>query len=112
MDSMRQKKISRLIQKDLSEIFQKEIREVAHGAMISVTMVRVSPDLGIAKTYLSIFPPNLTETVLEEVKKNNGKIRLFLSRRVGKQLRVIPELHFYVDDSLDYLENIDRLLKD
>ena len=112
MDSIRQKKISRLIQKDLGEIFQREVPELVSGTMVSVTTVRVSPDLGIAKVYLSIFPSERKNEVFELVKNGGGKIRLFLGKRVGKQLRVIPDLHFFVDDTLDYIDNIDRLLND
>ena len=112
MDSMRQKKVSRLIQKDLSEIFQLEVRDVTHGSMISVTTVRVSPDLGIAKVYLSIFPATHKNEVFSEIQKSQPKVRMLLGKRARKQLRVIPELQFFIDDSLDYLENIDRLLND
>lgn len=112
MDSTRQKKISRLIQKELSEVFQRDVREATLGTMVSVTTARVSPDLGLAKVYLSIFPGEQKATVFSAIKEHQVKIRHLLAQRVGKQLRVIPELHFYIDDSLDYLENIDRLLKD
>ncbi|MBN2167384.1 MAG: 30S ribosome-binding factor RbfA [Marinilabiliaceae bacterium] len=112
MDSLRQKKISRLVQKDLGEIFQREVSDLISGTMVSVTTVRVSPDLGIAKVYLSIFPSEKKNEIFESVKAGAPKIRHLLGRRVGKQLRVIPELHFYIDDSLDYIENIDRLLKE
>ena len=112
MDSTRQKKISRLIQKELSEIFQREVREATLGTMVSVTTVRVSPDLGLAKAYLSIFPGEQKDSVFKAIGEHQVKIRHMLALRVGKQLRVIPELHFYIDDSLDYLENIDRLLKE
>jgi ribosome-binding factor A len=112
MDSTRQKKISRLIQKELSEVFQREGRDVLLGTLVSVTAVRVSPDLGIAKTYLSIFPTDNKESVFKSIQQHQTRLRHHLGTRVGKQLRVIPELHFYIDDSLDYLENIDRLLKE
>lgn len=79
--------------------------------MISVTTVRISPDLGLAKVYLSIFPSEKSEETLEVVRMNTKNVRRILGRRVGKQLRIVPELAFFVDDSLDYIENIDNLLK-
>ncbi|TRX71179.1 30S ribosome-binding factor RbfA [Carboxylicivirga sp. M1479] len=111
MDSTRQKKISRLLQKEISEIFQREMRAVSMGTMVSVTAVRISPDLGQAKTYLSIFPTGNIKEVMEQIDEQTAQIRFALGKRVGKQMRIIPELKFYVDDSLDYLDNIDRLLK-
>lgn len=112
MDSTRQNKISRLVQREMSEIFQREVREVVKGTMVSVTSVKVTPDLAIAKMYLSIFPSEHKTDVFNSIKAANTQIRYLLGQRVGKQLRVIPELQFFIDDSLDYLENIDRLLKE
>ncbi|MCZ4693473.1 30S ribosome-binding factor RbfA [Ancylomarina euxinus] len=111
MESTRQSKISRLLQKDLSEIFQMESRNLFQGKMISVTRVRISPDLGLARVYLSIFPSDQAEAVLKEVKIQTKNMRRLLGNRVGKQLRVVPALTFFVDDSLDYIANIDSLLK-
>ncbi|WP_372774489.1 30S ribosome-binding factor RbfA [Mangrovibacterium sp.] len=111
MESTRQQKISRLLQKELADIFQKESRTMFMGKMISVTTVRVTPDLGMAKSYLSIFPTDGIREVLKEIRIANPKIRYLLGRRVGKQIRVIPQLEFYIDDSLDYIEKIDDLLK-
>ncbi|MFV0376395.1 MAG: 30S ribosome-binding factor RbfA [Mangrovibacterium sp.] len=111
MESTRQQKINRLLQKELAEIFQKESRTMFMGKLISVTVVRVTPDLGLARAYLSIFPTDGIREVLKEIRIANPKIRGLLGRRVGKQLRVVPELEFYIDDSLDYIENIDNLLK-
>lgn len=111
MDSIRQNKVSRLIQRDLSEMFQNECKEYTRGAMLSVTTVRVSPDLSYAKVYLSIFPSNLVETVMNSLDESNRNIRFILGRKVGKQMRIIPELRFFVDDSLDYINKIDELLK-
>lgn len=111
MDSTRQNKISRLVQKELSEIFQREIRDIVMGTMVTVTSVKVTPDLAIAKSYLSIFPGENKAEVFKSIKGAGSQIRFLLGQKVGKQLRVIPELQFYIDDSLDYLENIDRLLK-
>ncbi len=112
MDSTRQKKIGRLIQKEMSEIFQREVREIIMGTMVSVTVARITSDLSVAKVYLSIFPPQNKEEVYKNIVKHASAIRYTLGQRVGKQLRVIPELQFYIDDSLDYIENIDSLLKE
>lgn len=111
MDSIRQNKVSRLIQRDLSEMFQQECKEFAVGAMLSVTTVRVSPDLSYAKIYVSIFPSNRVEMVMKSLEEHNRTIRFLLGRKIGKQMRIIPELRFFVDDSLDYIDKIDELLK-
>lgn len=110
METTRQSKVSRLLQKDLGVIFQQEARNLFKGKMISVTTVRISPDLGLAKVYLSIFPSEQTEDTLVLIKMQTKNIRRILGNRVGKQLRIVPELAFFVDDSLDYIENIDNLL--
>lgn len=109
MDTTRQQKINRLIQKELGDIFLKDTR-MMRGVLVSVSTVRISPDLGNAKVYLSIFPSEQAKELLQNIKKNAKVVRYDLGQRVGKQLRIIPELAFYLDDSLDYLENIDRLL--
>lgn len=111
MDSIRQNKVSRLIQRDLSEMFQQECKEFAVGAMLSVTTVRVSPDLSYAKIYVSIFPSNRVEMVMKSLEEHNRTIRFLLGKKIGKQMRIIPELRFFVDDSLDYIDKIDELLK-
>lgn len=111
MAKTRQNKVARLIQKELGDIFQKESREYFRGKMISVTVVRVTPDLSIAKVYLSIYPVQRDKDPLAEVHENQSRLRHELGNRVRNQLRIIPELIFYIDDSLDYLENIERLLK-
>ena len=111
MDSIRQNKVSRLIQRDLSAMFQNECREYILGAMVSVTTVRVSPDLSYVKIYLSIFPSDRANEVMTSLEENKRNIRFILGRKVGKQMRIIPELRFFVDDSLDYLDKIDELLK-
>lgn len=111
MDSIRQNKVSRLIQRDLSEMFQHECKEYTVGSMLSITTVRVSPDLSYAKIYVSIFPSNLSETVMKSLEEKNKNIRFILGQKVGKQMRIIPELRFFIDDSLDYINKIDDLLK-
>lgn len=112
MPTQRQEKIGRLLQKDLGDIFQKESRTLFGGAFITVTVVRVTSDLGLAKVYLSLFPPNNREEVLQTVKEHTKHIRKELGNRIRNQVRIIPALAFYIDDTLDYAENIDRLLKE
>jgi ribosome-binding factor A len=110
MESTRQQKIARLIQKDISVLFQQSQSQYG-GAMITVTKVHVARDLSVAKIYLSIFAPKGKTGVLELVRGHAREIRHQLGMRERNQLRVIPELHFFEDDSLDYIENIEKLLK-
>jgi len=112
METTRQNKISRLIQKDMADILQKEGKDLFSGILISVTNVRVSPDLSVARVYLSIFPSEKAQATLLEIKKHTSKLRGLLGLKVGKQLRIVPQLDFHIDDSLDYIDNIDRLLKE
>ncbi len=111
MESIRQQKVSRLLQKEIGEIFTKREVNLGVNVMVSVTQVRVSPDLGIAKTYLSLFPANNKEELIEQIKSQANEVRYVLGKKVGQQLRHIPEIHFYLDDSFDYAEKIDQLLK-
>lgn len=111
METTRQSKINRLIQKDLSELFQRECREFCSGAMVSVTVVRISPDLSVAKVYLSIFPSAKADEIQKNISEASSQIRYNLGKKVGKQLRIVPELKFFIDDSLDYADKIDELLK-
>jgi ribosome-binding factor A len=111
MDSVRQNKIARLIQKELAVLFQAEGRELFPGRMITVTMVRVTPDLALAKVYLSVFPHNKDEDIVAQVKPHSRHFRSVLGQNIRHQVRVIPELVFYLDDSMDYFERIDKLLK-
>jgi len=111
MESTRQNKISRLIQKDLGVIFQQESRNLFHGAMITVTKVVVSKDMGVAKIYLSLFATKDKDQLLEKIRKETKEIRHLLGTRVHNQLRIVPELQFFIDDSLDYIENIENLLQ-
>lgn len=110
MQETRQNRISRLLQKELSLIFQSQTR-MMHGVMVSVTRVKISPDLSICTAYLSIFPSEKGEEILSAVTQNQATIRYDLGQRVRNQLRIIPELRFFIDDSLDYLNRIDELLK-
>lgn len=82
-----------------------------HGVLVSVTKVRISPDLSICTAYLSIFPSEKADELLENIRKNEKSVRYELGQRVRNQLRIIPELRFFIDDSLDYMEHIDQLLK-
>ena len=110
MENTRQQKIARLLQKELGEIFLLYAKSI-QGTLISVTNIRISPDLSIAKVYLSIFPSEKSEAILQNIQDSVKSIRFELGNRVRNQLRVIPELSFFIDDTLDYLENIDNLLK-
>lgn len=110
MEGKRIAKIERLIQKELSEIFRKQTAALGKGVLVSVSAVRVSPDLGIAKAYLSIFPPEKSQEILNNIKVQSKTVRYELAQCVKQVLRKCPELQFYLDDSLDYIENIDRLL--
>jgi len=112
MYTLRQNKVSRLIQKELAGIFQLESREHFKGKMISVTIVRISKDLAVARIYISIFPSEGAGEVLNLIKQLSPQIRGMLGHRVGKQLRIIPELDFFIDDSLDYIDNIKHILNE
>lgn len=109
MQETRQNKIARLLQKELSVIFQQQTRAM-HGTMVSVTRVRISPDLSICTAYLSIFPSEQGEEMLKNITANEKTVRYELGTRVRHQLRIIPELRFFLDDSLDYIDHIDELL--
>jgi ribosome-binding factor A len=109
MQETRQNKIARLLQKELSLIFQEQTRSL-HGVMISVTRVKISPDLSICTAYLSIFPSERGEELIQNITKNEKQIRYELGTRIRYQVRIIPELRFFIDDSLDYIERIDQLL--
>ena len=111
MQETRQNKIARLLQKELSIIFQRQTQQM-HGVMVSVTRTKVSPDLSICTACLSIFPSEKAEEIIKNVTANEKSIRYELGTKVRYQLRIIPELRFFVDDSLDYIERIDALLKE
>lgn len=110
MESTRQAKISRLLQKELSEIFRQQTAKT-HGVIVSVSQVRVSPDLSIARAYLSVFPSDKSAEILDNINLSAKTIRYELAQKVRFQLRKTPELSFHLDDSLDYIEKIDNLLK-
>ena len=110
METTRQNKISRLLQKELSEIFLLQTKAMP-GTLVSVSAVRISPDMSIARVYLSVFPSEKAEEIVKNINENMKTIRYELGTRVRHQLRIIPELNLFVDDSLDYIEKIDSLLK-
>ena len=110
METTRQNKIARLIQKELSEIFLLQTKSMP-GVLVSVSIVRISPDMSYARVYLSVFPSDRSEEIVKNINANMKSIRFELGNRVRLQLRIIPELKFFVDDSLDYAEKIDELLK-
>ena len=110
METTRQNKISCLIQKELSEIFLLQTKSM-NGVLVSVSAVRISPDMSIARVYLSVFPSERSQEIVKNINDNMKSIRYELGTRVRHQLRIIPELKFFVDDSLDYAERIDELLK-
>ena len=110
MDGKRLEKVNKLLLKELSDIFQKELKTKVPMLMITVTRVNVTSDLSYARVYLSVFGVDDKKKVVEEVGMNAKAIRGLLGNRVRHQMRVIPELRFIEDDSLDYIENIDNLL--
>lgn len=112
MESTRQQKVARLIQKELAEFMRTSSRNFGSGVMISVTVVRVTPDLGLAKVYLSVFPSDKGDEIVKQIQDRAQTLRYDLGKIVRNQLRVIPELHFYIDDSLDYADRIDELLSE
>lgn len=110
MQTTRQNKIARLIQKDLSDIFLRYARTLG-GTLISVSEVRVSPDLAIAHVYLSIFPNDKVSDTMQQIEEHAGRFRGELGTLERHQLRIIPELRFHLDDTIDRMEHIDELLK-
>ena len=110
METTRQNKIARLIQKELSDIFLAQTRQMK-GTMISVSACRISPDMSICRAYLSVFPGEHAQEIVNNINENQKSVRFELGNRMRHQLRIIPELKFFVDDSLDYAEHIDELLK-
>lgn len=110
MSSIRQNKIEATIQEELSIVFQRNAREMCLGAMVSVTAVRITSDLSIARCYLSVFGAPEKKDVLAEIQVHSSRIRGEVGKRL-KNMRKIPELVYFIDDSLDYAMKIDELLK-
>jgi ribosome-binding factor A len=111
MNVSRQEKIARQIQKDLGDMFIREAAPMLRGAMVTVMSVRVSPDMGYAKIYLSVFPFERHAEVMASLEANNWLIRRTLGAKLRNQLRIVPELSFFLDDSFEYIDRIDNLLK-
>ncbi len=111
MENTRQERVAKQIQRDVAEIFQRDLADALRGTLVTVTAVRVSPDLGYAKIYVSIFPFGKAQAILEIIESQNRAIRGALGRRMRNDVKSIPELQFFIDDSLEYIENIDSLLK-
>ena len=111
METNRQKKIAGVLQKDLAEVLQHAAQDGMKGVIISVTKVNVTSDLSQAKVFLSVFPQLKREIILKGVQENTATIRYEMARRTKNQLRRMPNLLFYIDDSLDYIEDIDNALK-
>ena len=112
METTRQQKIAKQIQKDVAEIFQKEGEGIVRGSLVTVTAVRVSPDFGYAKIYVSVFPFDRSTAVMAALDKQNWLLRRSLGQRVHNQLKTVPEIQFFLDDSLEYIDNIDQLLRE
>jgi ribosome-binding factor A len=111
MESTRQKKVARLVQKELANYFLRESKDLFAGAFITVTTVRISPDLGHARVYLSLFKAADPKALIEQINQAKKEVRKYLGEMVRRQLRIVPDLDFFLDDSLDYFEKIDQLLK-
>lgn len=110
MESKRQQKFSRLLQKELSEVFQRDVSHLFNGAYLSITTVRVSPDLGVAKIYLSMLLVKNPQEILATVRENTKAVRHALAQRIKNQVRVIPELIFFLDDSAEYAAKMDKII--
>ena len=111
MESNRQRKVAQIIQEDFAELFRKQAADSKQNFLVSVSDVKVTPDLGIAKIYLSIFPAEFREPIMKEIEANKAVYRNFMGQKMGKQVRIIPQLAFYVDTSLDLVEKIEKELK-
>lgn len=109
MESVRQSKVAKLLQKELAEIFRANSKSLFNGGFITVTVVRVSPDLSSAKVYLSLMATQDTNALFKIINDQKAHIRKLLGNQIGKQVRIIPEINFYIDDSYDYAEKINAL---
>ena len=112
METTRQKKLSRLLQKDIAEILQNKLKKQgSYGVLLSITKVSVTVDFSVAKIFLSVFPSEMSQKVMEEVSKMSSRIRYEVAQKAKKQLRKVPELLFFLDDSLEYIDQIEHSLK-
>jgi|SRR5690606_5302519 len=109
-ESNRQLKVGKLIQKDLGDIFQKDIKGMFGKAFITVTTVKMTPDLALAKVYLSFLMADKSEEMIEMINQRKSEIRKILGNKIGKQVRIVPDLIFYLDDSAAYASRIDEIL--
>lgn len=110
-ESTRQLKVAKEIQKDMAEIIRSKGMAAFQGALVSVSGVKISPDLSVSKIYVSVFPSEKAQAVMSNLEENSRALRGELGSKVGKQLRIVPEITFYLDSSLDYVEHIEELLK-
>lgn len=110
-ESNRQRKVAQIIQEDFAELFRRQSAESKQNFLISVSDVKVTADLSIAKIYLSIFPQDFRKPVMKEIEENKASYRNFIGQKMGKQVRIIPELNFYLDTTLDDAERIDKELR-
>ncbi|MDX1903603.1 MAG: 30S ribosome-binding factor RbfA [Thermonemataceae bacterium] len=110
-ETKRQQKFARLIQKELADIFQSDVKHLFSGLFITITTVKVSPDLSLAKIYLTFLNQKDKEGTLADIEEKNKVIRMELSKRIGKQVRIIPELHFYLDDTAEYASKIENIFE-
>lgn len=111
MESNRQRKVAQIIQEDFAELFRKQSAESKQSFLVSVSDVKVTPDLGIAKIYLSIFPQEFRFSIMKEIEENKAQYRNFLGQKMGKQVRIIPQLNFYLDTALDDVERLEKELR-
>ena len=111
METTRQQKIAKQIQKDVAEIFQKEGAALVRGLLVTVTGVRVSPDFGYAKIYVCVFPFDRSAELMKTLEHQNWFVRRALGQRLRNQLKNVPEIQFFLDDSLEYIEHIEQALK-
>ncbi|KQS94106.1 MULTISPECIES: 30S ribosome-binding factor RbfA [unclassified Chryseobacterium] len=111
MESNRQRKVAQIIQEDFAELFRKQASESKQNFLVSVSDVKVTPDLGIAKIYLSIFPQEFRSSIMKEIEENKAQYRNFIGQKMAKQVRIIPQLNFYLDTTLDDVEKIEKELR-
>ncbi|WP_419868749.1 30S ribosome-binding factor RbfA [Chryseobacterium sp. CT-SW4] len=111
MESNRQRKVAQIIQEDFAELFRKQAADSKQNFLVTVSDVKVTADLGIAKIYLSIFPQDFRKSIMKEIEENKAQYRNFIGQKMAKQVRVIPQLNFYLDTSLDDVEKLERELR-
>jgi ribosome-binding factor A len=111
MESNRQRKVAQIIQEDFAELFRKQAADSKQSFLVSVSDVKVTADLSIAKIYLSIFPQEFRSTIMKEIEENKTQYRNFIGQKMGKQVRIIPQLNFYLDTALDDVEKLERELR-